>query len=201
MLHLLQFIDICPAVGIPKPDTVSGSDSTSAEQRIITPLTLWATLSFSQGAPGLLQFQGTQVALVQLTVHWAPGCLRTAAPQPLCLQPATLQSSAFLGAGLTVHSLSLLNFISSLSMPSSQQSRFPWLAALPSSMPTQISSNLVSSANLVRVASTPSSRPLKKMFNRTGHRTDPSSTLLFTSSFTNGPWALPPNETFTYLVN
>uniref|UniRef100_A0A8C3EYK4 Uncharacterized protein n=1 Tax=Chrysemys picta bellii TaxID=8478 RepID=A0A8C3EYK4_CHRPI len=77
----------------------------------------------------------------------------------------------------TLH-LSLLNLIRFLLAQSLNLSRSVWTLSLPSSISTPPRS-LVSSANLLRVQSIPSSRSLMKMLNKIGPRTDPWDQHLF----------------------
>lgn len=98
---------------------------------------------------------------------------RTAAPQLVPPQPGLLQG-CFLPRDSTL-CLSLLYVIRFLLACSCSISRLPWMAAWSSRVPI-CSLNLVSSANLIRVNSIPSSRSLTKTWNRMGARRDSSGT-------------------------
>ncbi|KAK4807043.1 hypothetical protein QYF61_018384 [Mycteria americana] len=101
----------------------------------------------------------------------------------------------------TLH-LALLNLIQLTSAHRSSLSRSLCRAFLPSSRST-LPHNLVSSANLLRVHSIPSSRSLIKILNRTGPNTEPWGTPLVTghqldlTPVTTTLWARPSSQFFT----
>ena len=110
----------------------------------------------------------------------------TSSPRSLCTELLSSRSapSLYWCMGLffprcrTLH-LPLLNLIRFLSAQLSSLSSSHWMAAQPSGVSTTPPS-LVSSANLLRVHSNPSSRSLMKKLNKIGPSTDPWGSPLLT---------------------
>ncbi|KAK4825953.1 LOW QUALITY PROTEIN: hypothetical protein QYF61_003471 [Mycteria americana] len=132
----------------------------------------------SQDAIGLLGHLVTLLACIQSAVNQHPQVLfHQAAFQPLFPKPVALHGLVVvqvqdLALGLVEpHTIGLGPWIQPVQVPLQS------LPALKSTLPP----NLVSSANLLRVHSIPSSRSLIKILNRTGPSTEPWGTLLVTS--------------------
>ncbi|KAK4827727.1 LOW QUALITY PROTEIN: hypothetical protein QYF61_021155 [Mycteria americana] len=131
----------------------------------------------SQDAIGFLGHLGTLLAHIQQSINQHPQVLSCqAAFQPLFPKPVALH-----GVVVTQErdpTLSLVEPHRVGPSPSIQPVQIP-LAFLPSSRST-LPHDLVSSANLLRVNSIPSSRSLIKMLNRTGPNAEPWGTPLVT---------------------
>ncbi|KAK4825193.1 hypothetical protein QYF61_025121 [Mycteria americana] len=116
--------------------------------------------------------------------------------------PAHIQAAVDQHAQCSTQHLALLNLIQLALAHRSSLSRSLCRAFLPSSRST-LPHNLVSSANLLRVHSIPSSRSLIKLLNRTGPKTEPCGTPLVTGRqldlipFTTTLWAQPSSQFFT----
>ncbi|KAK4818658.1 hypothetical protein QYF61_017266 [Mycteria americana] len=142
----------------------------------------------SQDVIGFLGHLGTLPAHIQPAVNQhSPVLFCLAAFQPLFPRPVALH-------GVVVTQLALAH--------RSSLSRSLCRAFLPSGRST-LPHNLVSSENLLRVHSIPSSRSLIKMLNRTGPSTEPWGTPLVTgrqvdlTPFTTTLWAQPCSQFFT----
>ncbi|KAK4811045.1 hypothetical protein QYF61_015749 [Mycteria americana] len=202
-LDMLQHLNVSLVVGGPKLNTVfevrphqcrvQGHNHFPSPAGHTIPDT-------SQDAIGFLGHLGTLPAHVQLTVNQHPQVLFRRGSFPATLPQAC--------SCRTLH-LALLNPIQLTSAHRSSLSRSLCRAFLPSSRST-LPHNLVSSANLLRVHSIPSSRSLIKILNKTGPKTEPWGTSLVTSRqldltpFTTTLWARPssqflPSEEYTRL--
>ncbi|KAK4813337.1 hypothetical protein QYF61_026500 [Mycteria americana] len=155
----------------------------------------------SQDAIGLLGHLGTLLVHIQLAVDQHFQVLfRQAAFQPLF--PKTVALHRVVVTQVQDPALSLVDLIQLALAHRSSLSRSLCRAFLPSSRST-LPHNLVSSANLLRVHSIPSSWSLIRILNRTGPNTEPWGTSLVTgyqldlTPFTTTLWAQPPSQFFT----
>ncbi|KAK4823633.1 LOW QUALITY PROTEIN: hypothetical protein QYF61_004366 [Mycteria americana] len=131
----------------------------------------------SQDAIGLLGHLGTLLAHIQLAIDQHPQVLfHWATFQPLFPKPVALHGVVV--TQVQDPALSLVEPHTTGLSPLIQPVQIP-LAFVPSSRPT-LPPNLVSSANLLRVHSMPSSRSFIKVLNRTGPSTEPWGTPLVT---------------------
>ncbi|KAK4828429.1 LOW QUALITY PROTEIN: hypothetical protein QYF61_026525 [Mycteria americana] len=157
----------------------------------------------SQDAIGLLGHLGTLLAHIQAAVNQYQQVLFSRAafqplfPKPVALHGVVVTQVQDLTLGLVEpHTIGL--------SPSVQPVQIP-LAFLPSSRST-LPHNLVSSANLLRARSIPSSRSLIKILNKTGPKTEPWGTPLVTGRqldlvpFTTTLWAQPSSQFFTQQI-
>ncbi|KAK4831743.1 LOW QUALITY PROTEIN: hypothetical protein QYF61_018873 [Mycteria americana] len=154
----------------------------------------------SQDAIGLLGRLGTLPAHIQAAVNQHSQVLLCQAafqplfPKPVALHGVVVTQVQDLALSLVEpHTIGLGPLIHTVQNP---------LAFLPSRR-SMLPPNLLSSANLLRAHSIPSSRSLIKILNRTGSKTEPRRTSLVTghhlhlTPFTITLWARPSSQFFT----
>ncbi|KAM9656645.1 uncharacterized protein ACIBXB_008917 isoform 1-T1 [Morphnus guianensis] len=199
-LDTLQQLKVFPVVRGPKLNTVLEVQPHQCQIQGNNHLLVPAGHTISdtgQDAVGLLGHLGTLLAHIQPAHPQVLFCW--AAFQPLFPKPVVLHGVAVTKCR-TWH-LALLNLIQLASAHRSSLSRSLCRAFLPSSRST-LPPNLVSSANLLRVHSNPSSKSSIKILNRTGPSTEPWGTPLVTSRqldltpFTTTLWARPSSQFF-----